>query len=436
MRKKLVLAGLGLAVVVAGVIAMAAFTAQMVNLQARVEKDIAVEPVICERPWDENSPCYIDPAGGDYGVVLPQEMYDKIIEVTLSNSFFEQETFNDLAFDILWECKQFDPPRDEVNNLTGDPGEDGIPDCRVHGLDDTLCVVETDGVPRIEHCDAQKLDALLRDHVVLGEFLEPERCLVEQVATARTPEEKKVDYVATGFLNKTDHKCRYSLKLFAPPCERGFNQWTDPHPLAEFKTPIFCHMGDKDRDGDPDNVNPQDLDEFADIGDEFKIQVIAHSVAGACEGAQHDWCVDADGIATRFDGIPQAAQVKVGDPVIHWAPAGTGGNEGIDMFDNDSSSSWTGGDDLHLEDPRGACETAIRDAHHRLGKDCKVLDIDNSLWDGQPVSCDLEGYSDFDQPNAAAGCPPLLAFHDSIPNGVYDNGEDIVVDANNNNVFD
>lgn len=41
MRRNLILGGLTLAVIVAGVISLAAFTAQVVNLTARVEKDIA-----------------------------------------------------------------------------------------------------------------------------------------------------------------------------------------------------------------------------------------------------------------------------------------------------------------------------------------------------------------------------------------------------------
>ena len=109
MRRRLILGVLALAVIAAGIVSLAAFTAQVVNLTAHVEKDIAVEPVICAVPDRQDIPCFVDPRGGNYGVVLPQEFYDRIIEVTLSNSFFEQDRYDDLAFDILWECKNIVP---------------------------------------------------------------------------------------------------------------------------------------------------------------------------------------------------------------------------------------------------------------------------------------------------------------------------------------
>ncbi len=63
MRKRLMFGGLALAIIVAGVIALAAFTAQIVNLTAHVEKDIAVEPVICQAPENLSVPCFVDPRG-------------------------------------------------------------------------------------------------------------------------------------------------------------------------------------------------------------------------------------------------------------------------------------------------------------------------------------------------------------------------------------
>ena len=303
MRRKLILGGLTLAVIVAGVIALAAFTAQVVNLTAHVEKDIAVEPVICTNPKDINTPCFVDPRGGDYGIVLPQEFYDKIIEVTLSNSFFEQSKYNDLAFDVLWECKQFTDKRDVVDNLTGRPTPDadgntvpdgdGFPDCRQQGLDDSICAIDLDGDTKadtVQHCDKEKLDGSLRDHVAILPLL-GSNCFTADPGDPNNPDdppntprplEKDVEYVATGFLDKVDHKCRYELKLFVPPCEGSFNEFTDPHPLGDLVDqiqPIPCHLADKDRDGIPGLRNPQDFDEFADLGDDFKIQVYAHSEA-------------------------------------------------------------------------------------------------------------------------------------------------------------
>jgi hypothetical protein len=145
-----------------------------------------------------------------------------------------------------------------------------------------------------------------------------------------------------------------------------------------------------------------------------------------------DRIIDLDGIATADVGGPGDQQVTPGAALTSW-PTG-GGSEGIDMFDNDGNAAWTfgaAGDDLHLEDPAGACETAIRDGVHNLGADCKVLDIDGSLTDGQPVNCDFE---------VGAFCPPGLPdnvkFHDANGDAVYNNGEDIVLDVNGNGVFD
>lgn len=312
-KRRAILALLTALVIVAGVTALSAFTAQMVNITARVEKDIAVEPVLCQSATDPHVPCFVDPDGGDFGVILPQEFYTKTIEVTLSNSFFDQTRFFNILFDVLWECKQFSDERDVIDNLTGidndldgqtdedpfglgdedgdglvdeDPpgrgtGPDGFPDCREDGLDDELVAVDTDndGEPdRVDHRDAEKLDGNLRQHAQVRTLFDPPRCIDWPWGPgSKMPPEKKVQHIGTGELSKGTPKCRYEIELFAPPCVGGFNPTTDPHPLTDEKSPIFCHLGDKDRDGKVDDVNPQDLDEFADLGDEFKIQVIAHS---------------------------------------------------------------------------------------------------------------------------------------------------------------
>ncbi len=431
MRKRLMFGGLALAIIVAGVIALAAFTAQIVNLTAHVEKDIAVEPVICARPSDQNTPCFVDPRGGNLGVTLPQEFYDRIIEVTLSNSFFEQNRFDDLAFDVLWECKNVheDANNDQANGVL----------CREDIPDDSICPIDLDGdgkADTVRHCNPLKLDGNLRDHTFINEFLDPNRCLVDDPGVVGTnnppntprPPEKKVQYVATGFLDKADHKCRYELKFFAPPCIGGFNKFTDPHPLTDLKKPIRCHLADKDRDGNPSLRNPQDFDEFADLGDDFKIQVWAHSLQ-PCGGVL-DRCVDADGFATAGDGIPAAAEVKEGDALTSFGlcPAPRVRTY-VDMFDQDSSGTWTAGDDLHVEDPAlGGDPDAFHD-NNALFVDPVILDLNGSLFDGEPVDVDLDGFLGT-LPN------PPLRYHDTNGNGCWDSGEDIVLDVNNNGVFD
>lgn len=143
-----------------------------------------------------------------------------------------------------------------------------------------------------------------------------------------------------------------------------------------------------------------------------------------------DACIDTDGTVTAGDGFASpvtagSVQVTVGAPLATF-PVAVFNNSGLDGFDNDSSGTWTLGDDLHLEGPT-FCPTAIRDAIHQLGGDCKVLDYDSSLFTGQPVSFDLE-----------VGAPPdpRVKYFDVNGNGSYDDGDDIVLDNNLNGIFD
>jgi hypothetical protein len=141
--------------------------------------------------------------------------------------------------------------------------------------------------------------------------------------------------------------------------------------------------------------------------------------------------IDADGSASRFDGVPGSVEVTIGDLLNTW-PTGFW-NQGLDMFDTDGSGNWTFGDDLHVEDP-ATHPGAIRDGTHDDFLDPLVLDLDDNLDTtpgNEPVSCDLE---------TGTFCPPgfpwNLAFFDSlIPNGFWDDGEDIVLDLNGNLIF-
>lgn len=358
MRRKLALASVALAIIVAGVAALSAFTAQAVNITAHAEKDIAVEPVICTGPdygSDYDKPCYLDPAGGSYGTTVPQELYDKEIEVTLSNSFFDQDKFFDLVYDVFWECKQFEDLRDDVNNLTGLPPEDGIPDCLNNyntSQGHNICKRDLDSPPdgradRLEHCDPEVLDDNIRDHIAVSAKADPERCQTDVFGPPLPKngwEAKEIEWQFSGTLNKATAKCRYELKFLSPPCEGSYNPWTDPSGITP-KT-VECHKADKmrhvsfdddgdqhedgtvgspgdnecydgsnndqakgkdgkdpdcnagpavdedpldgiDNDGDgltdedpgAEAVNPQDIDEFADLGDDFKIQVFEHSLS-------------------------------------------------------------------------------------------------------------------------------------------------------------
>ena len=144
----------------------------------------------------------------------------------------------------------------------------------------------------------------------------------------------------------------------------------------------------------------------------------------------NDYCVDGDGIASPNRGTFNLA---VGDVLSEF---GYGiDDEGIDVFGTASGVWLIGWTDIHLEDSAGACATGIRDGFHDEGFDCVVLDLDASLFDGQDVDCDLETGTAF------TGCPPFtglnsIKFHDENGDGVYNNGEDIVLDINGNGIFD
>lgn len=149
--------------------------------------------------------------------------------------------------------------------------------------------------------------------------------------------------------------------------------------------------------------------------------------ANACEDAAFDTCVDADGSASAGDGIPGALEVEVGDALTNFGvlnPAGNG--SGLDLIDQDGSGpSFTPGDDLMIEGT-AFCPTALRDAIYQAGADCVVLDLNGDLANLDPVACDVE--------ISALGCG--LKFHDANSNGTWDDGEDIVIDGNNNGIFD
>jgi hypothetical protein len=158
---------------------------------------------------------------------------------------------------------------------------------------------------------------------------------------------------------------------------------------------------------------------------------LAHGdLLGACP--EFDEIIDADGIVSAGSGDPGAREVTPGDALASFPVTGTA-DAGLDMFDQDSNGLWTQGvDDLHSEDP-GTCATAIRDGVHQLGLDCKVLDLNGDLADGDQVDCDIEVAVSF----SGMTCPPVdVKYHDANADAAWDSGEDIVLDVNNNGIFD
>lgn len=142
-----------------------------------------------------------------------------------------------------------------------------------------------------------------------------------------------------------------------------------------------------------------------------------------------DFIIDADGIATPLRGIsPATLEVSNGDTLTFWP---TGFNAaGIDYFDIDADTFYTiGVDAIMLEDP-SSCPTASRNAvfdNNSSVQDCPVIDIGGNLVDGLPVTVDLEG--------GFGVADSRLAFYDTNGNGFYDNADDIVLDINNDGIF-
>jgi hypothetical protein len=175
---------------------------------------------------------------------------------------------------------------------------------------------------------------------------------------------------------------------------------------------------------------------------EFQASICFHQwneETGNCPDAAHDTVIDMDGFASASPGGAADKDVAFGDALHGFPNSGADPRCGLDHFDNDGNGEWTfgpNGDDLHCESSQ--CHAVDPSpARHDAGEDCVVLDVNGSLVDQQPVNCDLDFFL-ADPIGAAPGsvCPPKLAYHDVNGNGVYDNGEDIVYDGNNNLIYD
>jgi hypothetical protein len=243
MKKRLILAGLGMAVILAGVATFAANTAQWVNIEARVEKETEVACV--DRDGHQVS-C-------DFGVTFPQNVHEKVVEVTLSNSFENQDVKSDVLYWVLWECKQYSDGRDLDGNT--------IPDCRVDGEDD-MCHDRVEG--KWVHCD-EALDGMIRDYITVTPS-DP-TCLSAYNGPTGLP--KHIEGIGKGVIDRdVQPKCLYHLTFSPPACEGHYNPYTDPAPAP---STIPCNEV-------TDDTDPQNWDRFADLGDDFKIQVYAFSV--------------------------------------------------------------------------------------------------------------------------------------------------------------
>jgi len=248
MVKRIILGFTALVLVGAGVAAFSANTAQWVNVQARVEKEIEVA---CIDRDGHAIPC-------DFGVTFPENIHEKVVEVTLSNSFYNQDVKSDVLYWVLWECKQFSDERD----LDGD----GIPDCRVDVADPSADLCYSTDHGKWVHCD-EALDGMIRDHIIVS--ASSASCL--SAYNGPDFDVKHIEGIGNGVVDdEVQGKCLYHLAFTPPACEGHMNPQTDPMPHPET---IPCHEM-------TDSPDPQDWDRFAELGDDFKIQVYGFSYHG------------------------------------------------------------------------------------------------------------------------------------------------------------
>lgn len=253
MVKKVILGLTALVLVGAGVASFSAFTAQWVNVQARVEKEIEIACVV---PGESASGYVVDPDGCDFGVTFPENIHEKVIEVTLSNSFYNQDVKSDVLYWVLWECKQYSDGRD----LDGD----GIPDCRVDVADPSADLCYSTDHGKWVHCD-EALDGAIRDYIIVGPS--DASCLSEYIGPDF--DVKNIEGIGNGVVDRdVQPKCFYHLAYTPPACEGHMNPQTDPR--GGNSPTIPCHEM-------TDSPDPQEWDRFAEIGDDFKIQVYGFS---------------------------------------------------------------------------------------------------------------------------------------------------------------
>jgi hypothetical protein len=239
----------------AGVTGFAANTAQWVNVTAHVEKEIEVACVT------ESTPQVVTDC--EYGTVFPQSRAEKLVEVTLSQSFFLQNNYSSVLYDVLWECKLYP---DEAGPYGVDTTNDGI-------VNPNVCREELDPANEFH------LDGNIRDYIDIDpssdSCLEAGREAV--YADYETDGGKaKVEYNGSGVVDTSDKKCYYHLIFDVPSCAGHVNYETDPlinteigDPLVDIKT-VEC---DTTAGTGELGTDVQQWEHSADLGDTFKIQV-------------------------------------------------------------------------------------------------------------------------------------------------------------------
>jgi hypothetical protein len=266
--RQLLLGSLALGALLAGLASFAANTAQWVNVTAHVEKEIEMACVREFPPLANNIPPYsqtgwfLHPNGCDYGTMFPETSRERLVELTLSRSFFDQTTHSAVNFDVLWECKlvfedqlaELDEEDPDYNPCRNDPGYDPAD-------------FDPPGPP--------KLDGNIRDFIAI-DVDNVDNCYVQLSEPGSGFSDygpAQLDYLGSGSLSRNDiQKCFYHFVFNAPACEGHTNPNTDgataPNGDPYLVTPCKFVIADGGTDNDP-----QDWEHSADLGDSFKVQV-------------------------------------------------------------------------------------------------------------------------------------------------------------------
>jgi hypothetical protein len=279
LRKRLVLFGLGAVALLVGLTGYAANTAEWVNVLAHVEKEIEMACVVQDDGDWLATPAEIfdDPkvpssAAGDcnFGRVFPETTERMVVELTLSQSFLDNYTrtdrpdnpaFTGVVYNILWECKLVDEFSAHGTQIPP-PSTIEVNQCR----DELLP----------QHINNPLwLDDNIRDHITVG-LTNNSNANCKKVPggnlfspPAQNPAEVEVvDAAYRGNLSTESAgiKCFFELRLLVPACNGHWNVHTDPLP-----NPVGVDCRDNLSTVGRD---PQDWEHWANLGDNFKIQVI------------------------------------------------------------------------------------------------------------------------------------------------------------------
>ena len=147
MRKKILLALATVLIVAGGVAALSAYEAHVINVTARIENALAVNPKEIA-----------------FGTVFPQEYLEEELIIRLSDSFLLEDRVDDVEYVIKQKPKPYDPGDHEYCLESWEIALDGFMDCFM------FCLLEYGGTE--EYCWHQCKDILF-DYDEVGKCYPP-----------------------------------------------------------------------------------------------------------------------------------------------------------------------------------------------------------------------------------------------------------------------